>query len=541
MPSFRACNRIETRVSAVHDSCSPDRAAQNDSHRRRELRRVTIAWILGLASLAIAQPHPANPPAPELEPAAPLPPEVTPLEGGVAAKSYIVGPGDRLHIEMWGLTELTQNLEVTADGRLFVPRAGVFPAAGQTLEALRNAVEARLHKLYPRLETSLTLIRPRTFLVHVTGAVVRPGTYPANPMTRVSAILPRAGGTLPTGSMRRIEIHRNGETLKADLLRFQIFGQVDQDPLLLDGDTIFVPAQQLTVEVLGGVRRPGRYELIGSRTLDELFELAGGVAPQASRQFEVRISSRTSGDRFAVRSVSQKAAPNTELADGDVVRVPELAERQSLVRVEGAVVGPRNPEGVSQMRVNPNARAGDREEPVRENSLTLPFVEGDGVRDLLAKAGGLEPWADGRNSYISRRDTQGKLRQVPVDLVAISTGDTRDEPVAAGDTLVVPSRREQVMVSGAVQRPGFYPYAGDLRPTDYLNLAGGATRSGDAGGAKVLHDGVTRPLKKVRTVEPGDVITVPENRLTQGEWISLALILGNIAIGAAALGVAASR
>jgi protein involved in polysaccharide export with SLBB domain len=518
---------VKNSASAERDACSLHEPADNEVR----MRSITIASMV-FASIAGAQPHPSTPPEPE----PPLPPDVTPLEGGVAAKSYVVGPGDRLHLELWGLTELSQNLEVTADGRLFVPRAGVFSAAGQTLQALRDAVEARLRKLYPRLETSLTLIRPRTFLVHVTGAVVRPGTYPANPMTRVSAILPRAGGTLPSGSMRRIEIRRNGELLKADLLRFQLFGQVDQDPLLLDGDTLYVPAQQLSAEALGGVRRPGRYELIGSRTLDELLELAGGVAPQASQRREVRISSRESGDRFTVRSVALAAAPTTELADGDVVRVPELAEQQSLVRVEGAVVGPRNLDGATQLRVNPNARAGDREEPAREISLTLPFIEGDGVRDLLAKAGGLEPWADSRNAYLSRRGGQ-----LPVDLVAVSTGDARDVPVAAGDTLVVPSRREQVMVSGAVQRPGFYPYAGDLRPTDYLNLAGGATRSGNSAGAQVLHDGVTRPLKKAKTVEPGDVITVPENRMTQGEWINLALILGNIAIGVAALGVAASR
>jgi protein involved in polysaccharide export with SLBB domain len=516
---------------------------------RLDLRSSFVAWIVGWSAMAGAQqaaprstvaaaPEPAPAPEPERSPLEP-----TALEGGVAAQSYIVGPGDRLHIEMWGLYELTQNLDVTADGRLFVPRAGVFPAAGQTLQALRNAVETRLHKLYPRLETALTLIRPRTFLVHVTGAVQRPGTYPASPTMRVSAILPRAGGILPTGSMRRIEIRRNdvAEPLKADLIRFQLFGQVDQDPLLLDGDTVFVPSRQLTVEAAGGVRRPGSYELIGSHTLDELLELAGGLSTQASQRRDLRIASRSNGDRIVARSASPHEAKNIELADGDVVRVPELVEQQALVWVEGAVVGPKNLDGVVQMRVNPNARAGDPEGPAREISLSLPFIEGEGVRDLLAKAGGLEPWADASHAYLTRRDSEGTEHHKPVDLMAISTSETRDVPVTAGETLVVPARREQVMVSGAVQRPGFYPYASDLHPSDYLNLAGGATRSGNASSAKVLHDGVTRPLKKVKSIEPGDVITVPENKLTVGEWTSIALILGNIAIGAAALGVAATR
>ena len=99
------------------------------------------------------------------------------LEGGVDAASYVVGPGDQFHLVLWGLQELQQDIEVTAEGRLFVPRAGVFEAAGKTLSHLRAGVEAKLHALYPGLQSSLTLSRPRTFLVHVTGAVQHPGTY----------------------------------------------------------------------------------------------------------------------------------------------------------------------------------------------------------------------------------------------------------------------------------------------------------------------------------------------------------------------------
>ena len=106
---------------------------------------------------------------------------------------------------------------------------------------------------------------------------------------------------------------------------------------------------------------------------------------------------------------------------------------------------------------------------------------------------------------------------------------------------MVPARRQQVLVAGAVQRPGYYAYSGDLKPRDYLNLAGGPTRSGDSDATRVLQNGNSRSLTKVSALEPGDVITVPERRFTAAEWTSMALILGNIAIGAAALGVAAAN
>jgi protein involved in polysaccharide export with SLBB domain len=424
-----------------------------------------------------------------------------------------------------------------------VPRAGVFEAGGQTLSQLRARVEAKLHAIYPGLDSSLTLTKPRTFAVHVTGAVARPGTYAASPLTRVSAMLPKAGGTLPTGSLRRVEIRRRGveEPIQADLTRFALFGQVDQDPQVLDGDTVYVPSRQLTVEVNGAVRRPGTYELIATRTMAELVELAGGFDAQASQQYPARIVSRGGGDHVEARSVSMTSLSTTELKDGDVVHIPVLAEHRATVLVQGAIVGPRGADEASRVRPSGRAEDGRPDAGPREVSVSLPYIEHEGVRDLLAQAGGLEPWADGRNAYLSRRGASGAAHHLPVDLVSLSTGVDDDVPVAPGDTLVVPARREQVLVAGAVQRPGYYTFSGDLKPRDYLNLAGGTTRSADSESTRVLSNGDSRPIRKVTAVEPGDVITVPERRFSAADWTTIALIAGNIAIGAAAVGLAASK
>jgi protein involved in polysaccharide export with SLBB domain len=141
---------------------------------------------------------------------------------------------------------------------------------------------------------------------------------------------------------------------------------------------------------------------------------------------------------------------------------------------------------------------------------------------------------------LSRTDANGMRRLIPVDLPAITGGAHEDVRMAPGDTLVVPSRREQVMVGGAVMRPGYYQLSPDSRPQEYINLAGGPTRTGDAGGARVLSQGGgTRPIGRVSSLKPGDVITVPERRLSTAEWVSITLILGNIAVSAAAVSLAA--
>ena len=464
------------------------------------------------------------------------------LEGGVRAASYVVGPGDKLNVVLWGLQQLHEELEVTAEGRLFVPRAGVFDAGGKTLTELRSSVEAKLHALYPGLQSALTLSKPRTFLVHVTGAVARPGTYAASPLVRVSAMLPKAGGALPNGSLRRVEIRRRGvaEPIHADLVRFTLFGQVDQDPQLLDGDTLYVPTRQLTVEVTGGVRRPGTYELIAQRTVEELIELAGGLDTQASNVRPLRVTSRAAGDDVGVRSVSLSVAPSTPLKDGDLVHVPVMIEQRPTVLVQGAVVGTHE-DRLARVRPAGQSEGNAPDSGPREVSVRLPYVEHEGVRDLLAQAGGLEPWADARHAYLSRRDAKGAARAIPVDLAVLQTGLDDDVPVKPGDMLVVPVRREQVLVAGAVQRPGFYSYSGDLRPRDYLGLAGGATRFGASEDARVIQNGHARPLTRVDSVEPGDVITVPERKFSAADWTTMALIVGNIGVGIAALTVAAVK
>src|SRR5262249_51656374 len=154
------------------------------------------------------------------------------------------------------------------------------------------------------------------------------------------------------------------------------------------------------------------------------------------------------GDHVTVRSVNDDGAA---LDDGDVVHVPERADRGRIVVVEGAVAGPAR-DGDAR---RPTPATGENSDAAtRDVSVQLAFVDGDGVRDLVAKAGGLQPWADARAAYLLR-DRQ----QIPVDVAAVLGGARDDVRVAAGDTLVIPTLRRQVLVSGAVQRPGLYQFS----------------------------------------------------------------------------------
>ena len=53
-----------------------------------------------------------------------------------------------------------------------------------------------------------------------------------------------------------------------------------------------------------------------------------------------------------------------------------------------------------------------------------------------------------------------------------------DRPVELGDTLVIPFKRQSVLVQGAVFAPGAYPYNPNYGIDEYLSLAGGPNRYG---------------------------------------------------------------
>ena len=88
--------------------------------------RDAVATLLALLtalqpSMALAQVTPATAPVPAEPPPPSVPDGRVVLEGAVDPKTYVVGPGDRLLVELWGVRELSSEIEVTAEGRLSVP------------------------------------------------------------------------------------------------------------------------------------------------------------------------------------------------------------------------------------------------------------------------------------------------------------------------------------------------------------------------------------------------------------------------------------
>jgi len=171
---------------------------------------------------------------------------------------------------------------------------------------------------------------------------------------------------------------------------------------------------------------------------------------------------------------------------------------------------------------------------------TYSITPGDTVLSLLNQGGGaIRDVADLRRAYLRRT---GTAESIPLDLYALTVfGDvTQNYEIQDGDELVVPeSRGYQISVSGAVQRPGLYPFREPTTAWDAVSQAGGEIRFRSRFSRTVvlrqreglLGQYVSIPIDLVRFIrkgdssqniqlKPGDVLFVPETNTPDFQQIS---------------------
>ena len=449
------------------------------------------------------------------------------MEQPIDPDAYICGPGDQFELNFWGGQNFRLRFAADLEGRTFISKVGYVDIAGKTLKDARAQILQKVRANYPRLQFDLTLVEPRTFLVHVAENVKTPGSLQAHAMERVSNVIARAGGL--TGSKRRITIDRKvGPDVTADLVLYELTGDTRYNPYVLDGDVIRVPFAEIMVSITGAVRRPGSYELIGNKDLAELLQLAGGFTTSVARSLPVKLIRRNAKQQAVTHELAfaNGATPNELLRDEDSVQVRGAEEMQRTVMLIGAAAAATDSDAAA-------------------TSTRLPFVEGDTVLSLIDRAGGIKAPGDLSRAYITRAGKDGAVKMTPIDLDALLVRrDFRaDKPIQMGDTIVVPPMRHSILIEGAVTRAGLYTYNPTFGVPEYLAMAGGRTRSArDMDEIKLVEpNGKTHTYRTGMKLNPGDAILVPERNFTRAEIAQLTLSAAGLVLSAVAIGLAVSQ
>jgi protein involved in polysaccharide export with SLBB domain len=251
-----------------------------------------------------------------------VPSTFAPLDMTPVPPDYVIGPGDELRIRAWGQVNFQTNVRVDRSGEIFLPQVGPVHVAGMPFSALDAHLRGAVGRVYRNFDLTADVGQIRSIQVYVSGEARRPGVYTISSLSTLVDALFASGGPSIQGSMRHVELRREGaEVTDFDLYDLLIHGDKSKDVKLQSGDVIFIPPAGAQAAVTGSVRNPAIYELRVDELLSALLADAGGVSSVAA---EARISIErieAHRDRHAMEVAYDAGGLATPLADGDLVRV----------------------------------------------------------------------------------------------------------------------------------------------------------------------------------------------------------------------------
>ena len=276
---------------------------------------------------------------------------------------YVLGAGDQLLIRIWGSTSAETTVSIDRQGAIAIPKLGTLRLAGVKAGQVDAVVKAFFSKFYKDIEVSVALGKLRKITVFAVGQSRNPGSYALSSQATLTTALFASGGPSSGGSIRRVQIKRQGQTVaEFDLYAFLGKGDKSADIKLQDGDVLFYPRAAGFMAFLGKVNSPGVYEIKegadskdNKETLADYLNLAGGLPVTADprRATLERVQAGTDQPRSVQDITLAAAGLQTPIKNGDVLTVaaivPELA---NAVTLRGAVAQPTRMAWRQGMRVS---------------------------------------------------------------------------------------------------------------------------------------------------------------------------------------------
>lgn len=454
------------------------------------------------------------------------------LEDTIDPDNYIVGPGDQFAFNMLSADGMV-NLEliVTPSGEILIPAVGKVHVDGITLSKAINSVIAQCKNKYSNATIHIALTKIRKFRVLAKGPVDKPGYIDVTPIMRISELFELvyikkdelSDIKVKPISRRNILLWRDNIPIRVDLVKFNMFGDNLINPQLKQGDVVEFTLQEKYTGIYGGIKIPGKYELVEGESLYDLIQIAGGFTKNAdfTRMEITRFITDIEKTNLVVNSIND--ASNFILQDEDHIniRIKRDYKRQDLVTVDGEVNYP------GTYSIEPNVTT---------------------IGDLIHNCGGLTSKADLSKIQVNNRSIsllpdielerinfipeeyrsneekaymKARIR-APKGIIVSSEKNFTEQiynfPLNRGDVVYIPEAMEYIEILGAVIHPGRYPFIREYSVDNYIQLAGGITETATKDRYIVRHStGQRIPLKNNSVIENGDVIFIAE-KMEYSKW-----------------------
>ncbi len=420
-----------------------------------------------------------------------------------APDDYIIGEGDEITVSVWGYADYNNTLKVNKDGYIQIPEFGRVYVKGMTFGAVKSLIAKRLASFINPSNTKyeITLNYSRTIDVNIVGEVYLPGTYQIPALNSVYNALNAADGITNMGSIREIEIRRNGKTIrKFDVYQFLMNPFNNDNFYLAEGDFIYVPPIGKVASIKGTVRRPGKYELKDDEGIKELLEYAGGLSADAYTK--TAKLERYGNDKVELVDIPLSEIINGNknfiLKDGDALYLDAIPSNyENYVNISGSVKFP------GKYELNNNGR----------------------VSDIIQKAGGILRTTYLERAYIRRILDNQREVLIPFNLAKISENYNSADNLLLQelDEIQLYSKKDFlehfiVSVEGSVLKPTVVNYAENITLNDVLFMAGGLKKEAANNKIEVFRvlekqdsSGLIVPIKIIaKVIEVGPNLEIDE-------------------------------
>ena len=217
-------------------------------------------------------------------------PSFQPNENMPIPDSYVLGPGDQVIVNIYGVSQESQVYTISPEGTINVPVYGPVHLSGLSVVAAQAKLRSTIGSRFQSSNLEMKVGRTRTIQVNIMGEVRAPGTYHLSSFANIFYALYRAGGPSNLGTLRNIQVFRNGRLVTVvDLYEYILNGRLAGNITLQDNDVIQVPTYECLVGITGNVKRPMFYEMRKNETLATLIKYAGGFTGDAHKKSALTI------------------------------------------------------------------------------------------------------------------------------------------------------------------------------------------------------------------------------------------------------------
>lgn len=379
------------------------------------------------------------------------------------------------------------------------------------------------------------LVPPMGAQVTVQGMVRRPAIYEVAGEKTLAEVLELAGGVLPSGTLRHVDVDRLVAHEKRTMLRLDLPDTSNQQAVnnelekfeIQDGDQVrispILPYSDQTVYLDGHVFHPGKYPFREGMKVTDLLHSYSDLLPEPSRRHAEII--RLQAPDYTPVVLAFNLGDAMEGKDQNLILRPF-----DTVRVFGRYDFEDPPE------VSVSGEVRDPGDHVT-NGVTR-------LRDAVYLAGGVTPDAELDDAQIFRHTSDGKLSVISVDLAKALSGDQLHNVLLESKDRVFIHRNlaktdpAAVTIQGEVGRPGKYPLGDGMTAADLVRLAGGLKRSADSQDAdlmRYLEQNGQKQMGEQRNINIAKALAgVPDEdvRLRDGDVLSIPQVAGWNDIGA---------